>query len=350
MDEMTMLEEMCAAVPPPDPQTLAAARERVLGAAGPVGLAPSPRRQAGSRPGLWPKLALTGMAAAVAAAGVVAGISSHTPPHGGPLVRLDAATVLDRAALAALAGPSPGNGQFIFTEVRGANPGRPPSWSYRQETWQSVDGHRPGAVRNITCQPGLPGRDNSPSCLAEIPAARGGPLNVTYAWARTLPTDPHVLLQYLEQHSNCSTGLYENFHLTPADKAFSEIHAILRTLWVLPPRTGAALFRAAALIPGVTVLPHVTNPAGGEGIAVARTGRLVLNGPPTKYELIFDPKTYRFTGLAEVALATDRWRTAGEVYHAESLVASRVTGTAPTDYARTSTGPLTTGGGWICTA
>jgi hypothetical protein len=77
---------------------------------------------------------------------------------------------------------------------------------------------------------------------------------------------------------------------------------------------------------------------------------VALNGPPTKYELIFDPVTYRFTGLAEVALTTDHWRTAGKVYHAESLTASRVTDTAPTDYEKTPTGPLETGGGRACTA
>jgi hypothetical protein len=353
MDEMTILDEMCAAVPPPDPQTLAAARGRVLGAARtatPPGRAW--RRQAGSRPGtrLWPKLALTGVAAAVAAAGVVAGVIPHDPPHGRTGVRVDAAMVLDRAALAALAGPSPRDGQFLYTDIHAVNPGRPPSWSYRQQTWVSADGRKPGALRTITCQPGLPAKDNSPSCLARIPAGQGGPLNVTYAWVRTLPTDPEALLQYLAQHSNCSVQPYSVLPSTPADRAFSEIHAILSTLWVLPPRTGAALFRAAALIPGVTVLPHVTDPAGGQGIAVARTGRMIFNGPPTRYELIFDPATYRFIGLQQVALTTGHGRTAGQVFHAESLAGSRVTDTAPTSYTRTSAGPLNTVTGRACTA
>ena len=357
VNEMSLLEDMCAAVPPPDPQTLAAARDRVLAAArtasppvpgrprraGRGGLAVSPRLA-------WPQLALIGTAAAVAAAGVAVGVSAHAPSGGGTPVRLDAATVLNRAARATLAGPAPGNDDFVYTDVRGVNPGHGPSWSYRQQTWLSVDGHQPGALRNTTCFPGLPARDNLPTCLAKVPAGRGGPLRVTYAWARSLPTRPATLLRFLMHHNNCTGPDVMGAHHTPYTDAFSEIYTILHALYVLPPRSGAALFRAAALIPGVTVLPQVTDAAGGQGVGVAMTGRDAPGGPLMRYELIFDPQSYRFIGLQNVSLTNGPGQIAGHVNHAESLVATRVTQTAPAGYTKIGSSITVTGGVPSCIA
>src|SRR5712691_27517 len=89
-------------------------------------------------------------------------------------VRLDAAVVLDGAARAALNTPSPQDNQFLYTDVRAVNPTHSKAWSYRQQTWDSVDGRRPGAIRNTTCFPGLLARDNLPTCLSKIPTGIGG--------------------------------------------------------------------------------------------------------------------------------------------------------------------------------
>jgi hypothetical protein len=255
--------------------------------------------------------------------------------------------VLDRAAKAALTGPSPRDNQFLYTDIRAVNPGHGKAWSYRQQTWQSVDGRQLGASRNTTCFPGLPAHDNLPTCLAKIPAGEGGPLNVTYAWARSLPTSPAALLRYLEHHNNCAGPDQFGMHVTRYTAAFSEIYTILHSLYVLPRRPGAALFRAASMIPGVTVLPQVTDAAGGRGIGVAMTGLLGRAGP-FRFELIFDPHTYRFIGLQNVSLTSGPGQVAGRVDHAETVVSSRVVNTAPTRYTKIKSTPLVEGGVPTC--
>jgi hypothetical protein len=280
-------------------------------------------------------------------AGVGAGATPRASHSSGTTVRLDAATVLDRAAKAALTGPSPRDNQFLYTDIRAVNPGHGKAWSYRQQTWQSVDGRQLGARRDTTCFPGLPARDNLATCLAKIPAGEGGPLNVTYAWARSLPTSPAGLLRYLEHHNNCAGPNRFGMHVTRSTAAFSEIYTILNSLYVLPRRPGAALFRAASMIPGVTVLPQVTDAAGGRGIGVAITGLLGRAGP-FRFELIFDPRTYRFIGLQNVSLTSGTGQVAGRVNHAETVVSTRVVNTAPTRYTKIKSSPLTEGGVPTC--
>ncbi len=303
----------------------------------------------------------TGSAAAVAgavflAAAVAGGpaepggaATKITPNSRGTGVRLDAAVVLDGAARAALNAPSPQDNQFLYTDVRAVNPTHSKAWSYRQQTWDSVDGRRPGAIRNTTCFPGLLARDNLPTCLSKIPTGIGGPLNVTYAWARSLPTSPAALLRYLEHHNNCLGPASIGLHTTPYTNVFSEIFTILHSLYVLPPRPGAALFRAPALIPGVTVVRSATDAAGGHGIAVATTGTLGHAGP-FRFELIFDPRTYRFIGLQYIALTSAPGQIPGHVVHAETVISSRVVNTAPADYAKIGSTPITEGGVPTCIA
>lgn len=134
---------------------------------------------------------------------------------------------------------------------------------------------------------------------------------------------------------------------TPDTDAFSEIFTILRSLYVLPPRPGAALFRAAAMIPGVTVLQSVTDAAGGRGVAVTMT---LLAGPgnPSRFELIFDPRTYRFIGVQFVALRPGPYQVPGRVTEAETVVSSRVADTAPTGYTKIDSRPMVEGGVPAC--
>ena len=67
---------------------------------------------------------------------------------------------------------------------------------------------------------------------------------------------------------------------------------------IVPPATAAALYRAAALIPGVTLIGRVTNADGRPGIAVAWTGH------GDRYEWIFDPSTLQFIGERDFDLST----------------------------------------------
>src|SRR5712691_3976233 len=114
-------------------------------------------------------------------------------------------------------------------------------------------------------------------------------------------------------------------------------------------RPAPALFRAPALIPGVTVVRSATDAAGGHGIAVATTGTLGHAGP-FRFELIFDPRTYRFIGLQYIALTSAPGQIPGHVVHAETVISSRVVNTAPADYAKIGSTPITEGGVPTCIA
>jgi hypothetical protein len=177
------------------------------------------------------------------------------------------------------------------------------------------------------------------SCTYPTSSDRG-PGRLSYTWVKMLPTDPRALLAYVERHTACDQLAQSGPRRVIAryEAAFSEIYVILNMLYVLPPKLGAALFDAAAKIPGVTVLPHVVGAAGGQGIAVAMTAQVAharlghglrLVDGRTRYELIFDRHTYRFIASQAVTVAGSARPT---VLLATHLLKVSVTSTAPTRY------------------
>jgi hypothetical protein len=72
-----------------------------------------------------------------------------------------------------------------------------------------------------------------------------------------------------------------------------------------PPDLRAALFSVAARIPGVELVGEVTDPAGREGTAVARTSDDV--GFLERTELVFDPHTSELLAEREVLLERVDW-------------------------------------------
>lgn len=70
-----------------------------------------------------------------------------------------------------------------------------------------------------------------------------------------------------------------------------------------PPRVSAALYRAVALIPGVTLVPHATDAIGRHGVAVAQTADGI------RTELIFSKKSLNLIGertiVASIGITTD---------------------------------------------
>jgi hypothetical protein len=342
---MRQLEVMCAAVPPPDEDTLARARAQLLSVAGePAGSATGRGRAArgtgrggpARRPLLTvPRLALAGGLAVAAAAAVTIALVSPAAPGPASTIRLDAAAVvLHRAAVAALAAPAPRPGQYLYIDVHGV--GSRGTSPYRQQMWLPAgNGFHPGTVVQNPCREFPAGRP----CTLVDPQIRGEWTAPTYAWVTTLPSAPGTLLTDLETHSLCR---FSPRHVDTSHAAFTEVYDILSSVYVLPPAAGAALFNAAARIPGITVRRDVTDAAGGRGIAVVMTGRATAAapaedaalGPVLRYELIFDPHTYRFIGLQEVAAG-------GAIHSAEAVVSARVTGSAPRTGSRAVWGGLT---------
>ena len=103
----------------------------------------------------------------------------------------------------------------------------------------------------------------------------------TYRLLQSLPADPRVLLHRIR--------LLKTGGLSPDAEAFGTIGDLIRES-VMPPRVSAALYRAAALIPGVTVISAATDAIGRPGVAVSLTVR------SEQQEWIFDRHTYQLLG------------------------------------------------------
>jgi hypothetical protein len=256
------------------------------------------------------------LGAGAAVAGAATAVTLITiASHGGPtLPRASKAAVqlLAKVADAAARQPAPQvrDSQYMYVETRVAM-----LFSLRQlQTMQPIRvGHFPRhrhLKRPITsqvwspvadvCRVGL-GRTIPPHgpAISSRFSARGpgvkcpsiGGLNdPTYRLLQTLPTDPHALLAMIYR--------VERGHgYSPAQEAFVTIGDLLRST-IPPPQVTAALYRAAALIPGVTVVPGAADAIGRHGVAVAQTAGGI------RYELIFSTATLRLIGERAIMTST----------------------------------------------
>lgn len=162
----------------------------------------------------------------------------------------------------------------------------------------------------------------------ELVAARD-----TYAGLKTLPASPAALLAYLNAHFQwpIATGMT----VDSAAREYMAISTILENLGILPGALESAMFRALAELPGMTVVPHVTDYAGRTGTAVG------WSNDGDRYELIFNPSTYQFMGQQEVAEPGNPDGTpAGQVVSGMAVLATGVTSTAPATSRNTAFYPL----------
>jgi hypothetical protein len=85
----------------------------------------------------------------------------------------------------------------------------------------------------------------------------------------------------------------------PASEAFITIGDLLGGS-IAPPLVTAALYRAAALIPGVTMVADATDAIGRHGVGVAMTIEDV------RYEWIFSSHTLRYLGERDIYVTKPR--------------------------------------------
>ncbi|MFE2941105.1 CU044_5270 family protein [Streptomyces sp. NPDC059255] len=168
--------------------------------------------------------------------------------------------------------------------------------------------HQDGSYLPITV--GVP--DGEPA--VGIPAGLDRP---TYTWLASLPTDPDALLRRLgaeiTRDQNARDTPAED--RDPAQDAFDAIGELLRET-VMPPRTAAALYKAAAKIPGVTEDSDAVDAAGRHGIGVARDN--TRTGERTAW--IFDSATLEYLGERSYLVRDTSMGKKGTLVHVSAVL------------------------------
>jgi hypothetical protein len=239
--------------------------------------------------------------AAAAAAGVAASVLTLLPGNTSGASPA-AMQLLARIATAAAGQPSPPvrDSQFWYIKswvaYQVCNGGSGSNCvlekPHERQIWQSVS--------NL-CVTGLLREDGQSTPLAENTNGglgtsppnshcvdRGSMNAPTYRFLQSLPTDSHVLLSLIEQEMQGQQP--------PPEEAFTTIGDLLREA-IAPPGVSAALYRAAALIPGVTVVANATDAIGRHGVAVAMTYQGVRS------EWIFSKQSLQYLGERDIDIA-----------------------------------------------
>lgn len=260
--------------------------------------------------------AAAGMAGLAIIATVIGVTASGSPIR--PAVDKGAVQFLAKVADAAARQPAPHvrDGQFMYVETRAAVPSNLPV----------LGGTKPPPfprhihLKIVTSRVWVPVAHSCGPIYKRSTAANGkttvwtysgmkcgiaGSLNdPTYRLLQTLPTSPRALLAMIYR--------VERGHGPSREQeAFVTIGDLLRNT-IAPPKVAAALYRAAALIPGVTLVHHATDAIGRQGVAVARIGPGAYGG--VREELIFSRGTLQLIGERTVIART------GEVTGATAII------------------------------
>ncbi|MGI3223948.1 CU044_5270 family protein [Streptomyces sp. GTA36] len=169
-----------------------------------------------------------------------------------------------------------------------------------EQSWKSVDGQSEGLRREHADGKGSGGDgDYVENTIArQLP---GKTMPEYFRQVEELPTDPEGMYRWLY-------GLEPGERASgkrAADVGAYEKVATLLTGQLLPPKTAAALYRAAARIPGLFVVDGARDAAGRQGVAVAMKGASLSWTPDrvgARSELIFDEKTDKFLGESTVRI------------------------------------------------
>ncbi|MEU1177378.1 CU044_5270 family protein [Streptomyces sp. NPDC005820] len=154
---------------------------------------------------------------------------------------------------------------------------------HRLQTWTSVDGRHTGLGRED-------GREDWNYEPGGGPGSESWEIAPYYNHVKTLPTTADAMWDYLYRTAPRYSGQerYQAMFVLAGD---------LLNQALLPPEQSAALFRAVARIPGVTLVDDAVDAVGRHGVGVARTDP----DNPSRDEWIFDRRTYAFLGDRRVA-------------------------------------------------
>ncbi|MFI9155471.1 CU044_5270 family protein [Streptomyces sp. NPDC053367] len=155
------------------------------------------------------------------------------------------------------------------------------------------------------------------------PAGFGRP---TYQWLASLPADPGELLARLYAQTPETTGRERD------QAVFDRIGDLLGEL--MPPDTAAALYRAAARIPGVTEAPAAHDVIGRHGVGIARTDTTFH----TRTEWVFDQRDLSFLGARSYLVENTSYGRKGTLLSGTAVLEHAVVDTAGQEPAVSSAG------------
>ncbi len=303
MNEIELLRQLRAGLPPARPEKRAAARAALMTRIESVG---RPARPHATR--LWRRPRLTFVAAGVALAALLIALPVGLFGGGGKVQPAAAEVLRATAEVAAEQEPvAPGRGQYLYTRSKDAylrafaySPGcgrfcdASETWSLLvpsvRESWVSFDDSLRGRVRTVSGKPRFVSADQRAGWVAagSPPISRPGRIEDSAVSGSgmpfdpaELPTDPAALREMLEAREIPGIG-------GPPGEAetFVLIGDMLRGTY-LPSALRAAIYELTAELPKVELLGEVEDPIGRAGIGIAFTDE--RRG--TRHELIFDPET-----------------------------------------------------------
>jgi hypothetical protein len=248
----------------------------------------------------WPgRLAVTGAVSAALAAGLAVTLTmtstgAGTPPaarHFAPATTV--AAVLDNAALAAQSEPAatPRRGQFIYTKTilavyQPRHHGDPAERATRGiETWRSAGGIHPGVI--------LYTGPETKSTRSIVSACVHG--FVVPAGFKPERCKPRQYADYQPWLPTTTAGMRAYLATGPRDgshaQSMIETGYYLLTGVDLTPAQQAAVYHALARVPGLTVVPKVTDILGRTGVGIRSRP-----GPGMSWTAIFDRTTFKLLG------------------------------------------------------
>jgi hypothetical protein len=280
MDELNLLQDLHREIPGPSAAEAAAARARLLTAIGDPRSAALCRLVAARRPAVLKRLARPRLWAPVAAAAAVTAIVitavSITTAPGPPAIRsgsargtITATYALKEAASAAVR-QIPGHGQFFATEVELISPARPSAKPVMATVWwgnSAVRWNRGGAA------------------LTGFPYGTVSSMPWPITFLRQVPQLPGGPVQLLADLAKMTRGI-------AGPTRFVEFWAVCMILAYFPasPALRAALYRAAATLPGLKLIPRARDPLGRVGAEVYGLSG-TTGGSLSSEVAFFDPAT-----------------------------------------------------------
>ncbi|HET6710826.1 CU044_5270 family protein [Amycolatopsis sp.] len=279
MDELDLIRDRAETVGFAPAEHLAPARERLLAAA-------RGERRHRPRRWFWIAGASAGLAAAITA--VVALAPADQVGVGAGVAHADPVKVLTEAANTALKEPvkPPRPDQFLYVKTEYPD-------HRTREVWYSVDGTRDGLIGDSKvggCRGG-----KAPMYGTNDPRKEGTLEDCVPrpVYRTDLPTTADAMLAYLYAAAGDRKGDVNSLGKDVYSLAYEQ---------VLQPASYAALFQAAAKVPGLTAVDHVTDGAGRPGVGITWP---VPPGSAPKAKpvvIVFDATTYQFLGTPESAV------------------------------------------------